>query len=375
MKKLIIKTYFILLILIPFTASAFNTKAKYAALLDYDTGEVLYQKNADEKMVPSSMTKVMTAYIVFERLKSGILNLDDEFTVSEKAWKKGGSKMFLRHTERVTVEELLNGIIVQSGNDACITVAEGISSSEESFAELMNETAKRIGLTNSNFVNSTGWPDDGHYMSAKDLAVLARRIIKDFPEYYHYFAKAEYKYSNIKQANRNSLLFRDIGVDGLKTGHTDDGGYGIVISGEKDGRRVLAVVNGLDSEFNRTDEAERLLNYGFRNFTKKTLFKKGQVVDNAQVWQGKTDEVSLSVQNDIELLIPKLSSNDIQVGIEYEGPVASPIKKGDKIGSLFIQIPNMERKRYPLVASDDVKQAGSFNRFITNIKTLLESQS
>jgi len=375
LKKLIIKTYFILLILIPFTASAFNTKAKYAALLDYDTGEVLYQKNADEKMVPSSMTKVMTAYIVFERLKSGILNLDDEFTVSEKAWKKGGSKMFLRHTERVTVEELLNGIIVQSGNDACITVAEGISSSEESFAELMNETAKRIGLTNSNFVNSTGWPDDGHYMSAKDLAVLARRIIKDFPEYYHYFAKAEYKYSNIKQANRNSLLFRDIGVDGLKTGHTDDGGYGIVISGEKDGRRVLAVVNGLDSEFNRTDEAERLLNYGFRNFTKKTLFKKGQVVDNAQVWQGKTDEVSLSVQNDIELLIPKLSSNDIQVGIEYEGPVASPIKKGDKIGSLFIQIPNMERKRYPLVASDDVKQAGSFNRFITNIKTLLESQS
>lgn len=375
MKKLIIKTYFILLILIPFTASAFNTKAKYAALLDYDTGEVLYQKNADEKMVPSSMTKVMTAYIVFERLKSGILNLDDEFTVSEKAWKKGGSKMFLRHTERVTVEELLNGIIVQSGNDACITVAEGISSSEESFAELMNETAKRIGLTNSNFVNSTGWPDDGHYMSAKDLAVLARRIIKDFPEYYHYFAKAEYKYSNIKQANRNSLLFRDIGVDGLKTGHTDDGGYGIVISGEKDGRRVLAVVNGLESEFNRTDEAERLLNYGFRNFTKKTLFKKGQVVDNAQVWQGKTDEVSLSVQNDIELLIPKLSSNDIQVGIEYEGPVASPIKKGDKIGSLFIQIPNMERKRYPLVASDDVKQAGSFNRFITNIKTLLESQS
>ena len=364
-----------MLILIPFTASAFNTKAKYAALLDYDTGEVLYQKNADEKMVPSSMTKVMTAYIVFERLKSGILNLDDEFTVSEKAWKKGGSKMFLRHTERVTVEELLNGIIVQSGNDACITVAEGISSSEESFAELMNETAKRIGLTNSNFVNSTGWPDDGHYMSAKDLAVLARRIIKDFPEYYHYFAKAEYKYSNIKQANRNSLLFRDIGVDGLKTGHTDDGGYGIVISGEKDGRRVLAVVNGLDSEFNRTDEAERLLNYGFRNFTKKTLFKKGQVVDNAQVWQGKTDEVSLSVQNDIELLIPKLSSNDIQVGIEYEGPVASPIKKGDKIGSLFIQIPNMERKRYPLVASDDVKQAGSFNRFITNIKTLLESQS
>ncbi len=371
MNKLIIRS--LLFIFIPLAANAFDTKAKYAVLLDYETGEILYQKNSEEKMIPSSMTKVMTTYIVFERLKNGILNLDDEFTVSEKAWKKGGSKMFLRHTERVSIDELLNGIIVQSGNDACITVAEGISSSEESFAELMNETAKKIGLTNSNFVNSTGWPDEGHYMSAKDIAVLARQIIKNFPEYYHYFSKEEYKYSNIKQKNRNSLLYRDLGVDGLKTGHTDDGGYGIVVSGENEGRRVLAVVNGLSSEMERADEAERLLNYGFRNFAIKTLFKKGQVLDTASVWQGQSDSVSLSLKDDIQLLVPKLVKNQIQVGIEYNGPVPSPINKGDEIGIVFIQIPNMERKKYPLVASEDVKQASSLNRFITNIKALLGS--
>lgn len=373
MKKLIFSSLVLFLLLPHVNANAFDTRADYAVLMDYETGEVLYKKNADEQMVPSSMTKLMTAYIVFERLKNNILKLDDEFTVSEKAWRKGGSKMFLRHTERVTIDELLKGIIVQSGNDACITIAEGISLSESSFSDLMNETAQKIGLTNSNFVNSTGWPDEGHYMSAKDLAILGREIIKKFPEYYHYYSKEEFEYSDIKQKNRNTLLYRDIGVDGLKTGHTEDGGYGMIVSGKKDGRRVIAVVNGLDSQLSRADEAQKLINHGFRSFAKKTLFKKGQVVETAQVWQGREKEVPLSLQSDVELLVPKLSIEDIKVDIAYNGPVPSPVKKGSEVGHIVIKVPNMEDKKYPLVASDDVEKANRFKTFISNVKKMIGS--
>jgi len=371
LRKLFLVISIILFNAYPNFGQAYETSAKYAIVMDYETGTVLYEKNADQQMVPSSMTKLMTAYVAFERLQNSMLKLDDEFTVSEKAWRKGGSKMFLRHTERVTIDELLNGIIVQSGNDACITLAEGISSSEAEFAKLMNKTAKKIGLTNSNFVNSTGWPDKFHYMSARDLAILSRQLIKKFPEYYHYFAKQVYKYSNIKQSNRNTLLFRDVGVDGLKTGHTEDGGYGIAVSGKSGDSRVIVVVNGLDDDGSRADEAERLLSYGFRGFENKSLFKAGQVLDTAQVWQGEADSVSLSIKEDVNLIIPKLSLSDIKVDLSYKSPIASPIKKGDEVGEVIVKVPNMDSHKYTLVASEDVKKAGAFNIFVSNIKKML----
>jgi len=360
---------FIIVAITSFNSYAFETKAQYAVLMDYETGKVLFEKDANEEMKPSSMTKLMTVYLLFERLKNDILKLDDKFTVSVKAWKTGGSKMFLRHTERVTIEDLIKGIVVQSGNDACVTVAEGISSSEESFAELMNKKAKELGLANSHFVNSTGLPHENHYMSALDIAKLSHHIIRDFPDYYHYFSIPKFTHAGITQQNRNLLLAREIAVDGLKTGHTEDAGYGMAVSGTQEGRRLIAVVNGLNSEMARTDEAEKLLNYGFRYFENRTLYKKGDIIEKAEVWSGTQDKVSLVTTQDITLMIPKLKSNDIKITLEYDSPIAAPINKGDQLATLNINIPDSESKSFTLVAGADVDRANWLIRAIDSAKS------
>ena len=287
------------------SALGIDTTGKYAYMIDTTTDTVLLDKNGDVPMPPASMTKLMTAYMVFDRLKSGRLSLDDKFQVSEKAWRKGGSKMFVMVNSRVSVRKLLQGIIVQSGNDACIVVAEGLAGSEEAFAEAMTRRAKEIGLTHSQFKNATGWPAEGHHMSAHDLAILAEKIIKEFPEYYPIFSEKNFTYGGIRQGNRNPLLYKDLGVDGLKTGHTEASGYGLVASAVRNGRRLILVINGLSSVNERSSESARLLEWGFRATANYALFKKGETVDHADVWLGQAPQVPLVVDQALTVTLPR----------------------------------------------------------------------
>lgn len=367
MKKLLTISAFLLAIA-PFSSfAAFDTKAKYAVVMDYDTGHVLFNKDADVQMTPSSMTKLMTTYIVMERLKQGALKMEDEFTVSETAWRTTGSRTFLPLNSRVNVDVLLHGIIVQSGNDACTVIAEGLAADEDGFALLMNEKAKELGLTNSHFKNSSGFPAEGHYMSARDLATLSRDLIKNFPEYYPLFAVREYEFNKIKQPNRNLLLDRNIGVDGLKTGHTQEAGYGISVSAIRDNKRMIVVVNGLNSEAERADEAEKLLNYGFNYFNSKTLYKAGDKVSEAEIWQGKATTVSLVAKEDINITVPKMKDEDITVTVNYKSPAYAPVNKGDELATLNIQVPGMDAYSFPLVAGEDVKRSMWISRVFSNI--------
>jgi len=265
---------------------AFETDAKAAFLLDLETDQILFEKNADQSIPPASMSKLMTAYMVLEQLKDGRLRMDDTLPVSNKAWKKGGSKMFVEVGKRVRIDDLLRGIIILSGNDACIVVAEGLAGSEEAFSRDMTEKGKEIGLTNSTFMNASGWPHPEHRMTARDLATLARRLIEDFPEHYGIFAERDFEYSDIRQPNRNLLLGRVRGVDGLKTGHTDESGYGLVASAVRDERRLISVAVGLGSPEGRALENERLLEYGFRRFRNYSLMTKGQEIGHASAWLG-----------------------------------------------------------------------------------------
>lgn len=360
-------------VLCSFNAEAMDTKAKYAILVDYDTSDVLFEKAADEKMVPSSMTKLMGLYIAFQHLNKNILSLEDQFTVSKKAWQMEGSKMFLRHTEKVSIEQLLNGIIVQSGNDASVAMAEGIASTEEEFAELMNKTAEDIGLKNSHFVNSTGLPDENHYMSVRDIALLAKHLIMDFPQYYPLFSKKEYTHAGITQRNRNILLDDPFGIDGLKTGHTDEGGYGVVVSSKNADRRVIAVVNGLSNDIERAEEAKKLVLYGFRYFDNEKMFSKGQVIDEAPIWLGDADSVKLIVKDDVVSSVPKLPDQKIRVELSYLSPIPAPIAAGDEIAKLTISIPDLKTKEVPLYAANDVGEAGFISGLIKKVGHFLSN--
>ncbi len=345
-----------------------TTPAGNAVLIDVNTDTILLDKKSSEQMPTSSMSKVMTMYMVFDGLKNGTLKLTDKFLVSEKAWKKGGSKMFVQLGKRIKLEDLIKGVIVQSGNDATIVIAEGISGDEDVFARLMTERAKEIGMKNSNFTNASGWPDKNHYSTAKDLAVLAYRMIKDFPEYYHYYSMKEFTYNKINQPNRNLLLYKNIGVDGLKTGHTEIGGYGMISSAKRDGRRLILVVNGLSSEKERAAESSRLLEWGFRNFKNMTLFKKGEHIEEIDTWLGMKSTVSIVPAKDINMLIPIDKKKDIKVTIEYETPIAAPIKKGDVLGKLKILIPEVGIKEFDLVAGEDVLSLGFVKKTLTKMK-------
>jgi D-alanyl-D-alanine carboxypeptidase (penicillin-binding protein 5/6) len=333
----------------------FDTAAREALVVDFNTDATILDKNADAPMVPSSMTKLMTAYLVYDALRGGKLQLTQDLPVSERAWRMGGSKMFVPYPGSVKVEDLIRGMIVQSGNDACVVLAEAIAGSEEAFVEQMNVEAKQFGLTQSNFRNSTGWPDPDHHMSCRDIAMLAKRIISDFPEYYKYDAERAFKYNGIEQENRNPLVQKGV-ADGLKTGHTDEAGYGLVASSQRAGRRVILVVNGLTSMHQRAEESERLLEWSFREFENVTLFAAGDVVERAPVWLGSSNSVPLVGGRDLVVTLPRQWRQAAKISIEYDSPLAAPVSKGDTVGRLVIAgngVPSMEM---PLLAGADVSR-------------------
>ncbi len=308
-------------------------------------------------MPPSSMTKLMTAYLVYSALREGKLRLTDQLPVSERAWRMGGSKMFVQVGTSVPVEDLIRGMIVQSGNDACIVLAEGIAGSEEGFVELMNAKAKQLGLTMSNFRNSTGWPDPDHRMSCRDIATLARRIIEDFPEYYHYDGEKTFKYNNIEQENRNPLVQKGA-ADGLKTGHTDEGGFGLVASSLRGGRRVIIVLNGMTSMHQRAEEGERIMDWAFREFEDVTLFAATDVIDTAPVWLGSQLAVPLVAGRDLIVTMPRNWKRNANVAVQYDAPIRAPVAKGDQVGKLIVSGQGVPPMQVALLAGADVTKLG-----------------
>jgi serine-type D-Ala-D-Ala carboxypeptidase (penicillin-binding protein 5/6) len=363
-KSLANKLYlWLVLVLITCTgAQALETKAKQAYLYCSQTGTILFEFNADELMPPSSMTKIMTAYLVFEKLVNGEISLDDEFPVSKLAWRKGGSKMFVEVGSHVRVEDLLRGIIVQSGNDACIVVAEALSGNEGVFAAEMTRKAKELGATNTTFKNSTGWPDPLHLTTAKDLAIIAQRLMDKFPDLYkNYFSDPEFKYNNILQKNRNPLLGKFPGADGLKTGSTDAGGHGMVASAVQNGQRLTLVINGLKSAADRAFEAEMILNWGFRNFITPTLFKKGEEVVKANVWLGNKPQVGLVVDKDLMVTMPRSALKHMKVEAIFDEPI-DVSRIGQIVGKIVVNIPDRQPMEVPLRAMGDVQSANFFSR-------------
>lgn len=362
------KRLLLALMCLPLAAQAgFETPAKEAYLYDTTTQSVLLAKNADERMGPSSMSKMLTVYIVFEKLKAGELKLSDTFYVSEKAWKMGGSKMFVKVGDRVPVEDLLQGVMIQSGNDACIVLAEGIAGTEDSFAEIMNVKAQQLGLTGSHFVNATGWPDENHYMTARDLGKLANALIRDFPEYYHYWSEREFTYNGITQHNRNTLL-GELGVDGIKTGHTEVAGFGITTSAEQDNRRLIGVVNGLDSMKARIDASRELLTYGFKQFDVVSLFADSKPLAEAKTWYGTDDAVPLIAQKPLTLTLPKYDKSGVKVTAKYTEPVVAPIEKNQVLGQLTVQMPESAPITIPLLAAKSVDKLPAPARILPTLR-------
>ncbi|MEM7024070.1 MAG: D-alanyl-D-alanine carboxypeptidase family protein [Pseudomonadota bacterium] len=361
--------------LLPTTARAYETTARAAILVEYETGQVLFAKNPDMPLPPASMSKLMTVFMLFERLRSGRLSLDDEFSVSEKAWRKGGSKMFVEVGKKVRVGDLLHGIIVQSGNDACIVVAENLAGTEEAFAEQATERAKQLGMTNTTLKNASGWPHPDHMMSVRDLAILAGTIIKQFPEYYGIFSEREYEFNGIVQYARNPLLRRDVGADGLKTGYTDAAGYSLTASAVRDGRRLILVVAGFETSGQRARGAERLLEHGFRDFDAYHLFEAGQVVDSADVWLGDLETVPLVAEEPVTLALTPEARRDLEVKVIYEGPIPAPIAMGSTVAQLEITAPGIEPRRVPLVAGEAVEPVGMLGRMTNAIGYLIWGRS
>lgn len=353
------------------SAQAIETNAREAFIMDFDTGAVLLDKEGDTLTEPASMTKMMTVHMLFKYLKDGRVSMDDTFHVSEKAWRKGGSKMFVEVNSNVSVSDLLHGIIVQSGNDAAIVVAEGLSGTEEAFAEAMTQEARNIGMTKSVFKNATGWPAEGHLVTVRDLAVLARDTIRNFPELYELYSVKEFTYNGIRQPNRNPLLGTSAGVDGLKTGHTEAAGYGLTASAERDGRRLIIVVNGLGSVRERRTESQKLLDWGFREFDNYDLFADGETVSSANVWLGSETKVDLVADKEVLLTLPRSASRDMKVSVVYDGPIPAPITQGDQIATLKVEVPDQDVIEFPLYAAHDVGRLGFVGRIGAAIKYLL----
>lgn len=361
-------------------AAAIETIAREAYMVDTTTGAVLLDKNGEQPMPPASMSKLMTLYLLFERLRDGRLTLDDTLFVSENAWRNGGAKsgsstMFLKPGSRIRVEDLIRGIIVQSGNDACIVVAESVGGSEEAFAELMTTRARDLGMMDSVFRNATGWPNPEHRMTAHDLAILAEAIIRTFPEYFHYFSETSFTYNGIRQINRNPLLYKDMGADGMKTGHTENAGYGLTATAKRGQRRLVLVTNGLNSKKERASEPERLLEWGFREFNNYALFQAGETVAKADVWLGEKADVPLKIENALTLTLPRQARRGMKVSVSYDGPVPAPIKKGQRLGTLKITAPDWEGVERPLVAVDDVSRLGVLGRLGAAVNYIIWGES
>ncbi len=364
-------------------AAAFDTVARTAILVDYDTGDVLYDKDADKRVPPASMTKLMTAAVVFELLKKGEITMDTTFKVSETAWKMGGSKMFVELGSEVRVEDLLRGMIIQSGNDACIVLAEGISGSESAFVALMNAKARELGMTNSLFQNTTGWPAENHYMSARDLATIARHIISQYPDYFHFYSEKEFTWSagkgitpdddktTISQGNRNPLLYATPPGDGMKTGHTDEAGYCLTGTEKRGDQRMIMVVTGLSSEKERADEAVRFMDAAFKEFRRLDVFQPGATVAEAEVWNGDADTVALTVAEPLRLFVTPEARQGLKISYAYTAPVKAPIAAGQKIGEMKIEMPGRDTRTVPLVAAAAVDEAGIFGRIANALSLTL----
>ena len=358
------------------SAHAFETKARNAILMDYETGAYLFTKNHQEMIAPASMSKLMTVYVLLSKLKDGEISLDDKFTVSENAWRKGGaasggSTMFLKIGQEVRVEDLLKGILIQSGNDACIVVAENLAGSEAEFAAMMNETAEKIGLHNAHFENATGLPHPEHKISVEDLALLARRIISEFPEFYHLFSTKEFTFNGIRQGNRNPLLYSMPNADGLKTGHTEEAGFCLTASAKKGERRLIEVMTGTKSNKERSEEAGKIMSYGFREFDNYDILTKGRKIAEIPVWFGTEKSVELVVGENVKQTIKKNKAANVKMTAVYDKPVKAPTKKGDKLGVVKGEIPGQPDFEVPLLADRDVGKLGMLGKIGENLKYLV----
>jgi len=348
-----------------------DTTARDAYVIDFNTGAVLLDKNGDARIPPASMSKLMTEYIVFSYLKQGRATLNDMLPVSEKAWRTQGSKMFVPLGGKVRLEDLLQGMIVQSGNDACIVLAEGLAGSTDAFVKLMNDKAKELGMTGSHFADVDGLPDPDEYMTAHDLAILARHLITDFPEYYHYDSQKEFTFNGIKQGNRNPLLYTDSTADGLKTGHTDEAGYCLTASALRNGRRVIEVLAGMNSMQARADQGRTVLDWAFREFDDYTIAKAGTVIDHAPVWMGQDGQVPVAVAHDVVITLPRGDRTALKVAAIYDGPVPAPVAVGQPVGKLTISTPDTAPVEVPLVATQAAQPLSVFGRMAFNAAYLL----
>ena len=374
MIKLFIKIFISLILITQFSfASYIDTDAEMAVVIDAETGKVLFEKNKDKKTYPASMTKIMTTLIVFEKLSNGTLTLDDKFLVSERAWKeREGSSMFVEVDKEIRVEDLLRGIIVQSGNDACIVIAENIAGTEEGFAKMMTDKGIEIGLKNTNFTNSTGMHSSKNYSTVHDIALLSQFLINEFPEYYHLFSETEFEWSGIKQKNRNPLLYKNMGVDGLKTGHLSKSGYGLAASAIENGRRIISVTNGFETKQKRSQGSSRLITWAFREFDNIKLFDKNSEVGLVKIEDSNKSESSVSTPKDIVITVAKSKKDAISYNV-IQVDVAAPLKSGDIAAQLEVIIPKEEPVYFDLIATNDVKQTNFIMRFINMIYNFILS--
>ena len=364
----------LLALCLAFPSWAFETRADAAWVFDVGTHAVLMEKNSDQPIPPASMSKLMTVNMLFEALQDGRVTMDTTFGVSARAHAMGGSTMFLTEQDRPTVRELIQGMIVNSGNDACVVVAEGLAGTEDAFAAQMTERAKALGMTGSNFANASGWPDPNHRMSMHDLGILALRLIEEFPEEYKVFSETEYNYADRapdNRFNRNPLLKLGIGADGLKTGHTEEAGYGLVGSAVQGDRRVIVVISGLASEKERSEEAESLVNWAFRQFAQKTVAKAGVRVAEANVWMGSAATVGLVPAKDVRILVPALVQETMTAEVVYSGPLNAPIVAGQEVAKLLVHVPDLPDIEVPLVAEADVGKGGFLKRLTSAAQTLI----
>ena len=368
MSKIIL---FLITFIITFKLQAIDTKAEQAIVIDFDTNEVLFEKNSNIRVIPASMTKIMTVYVAFDRIKNTDFSITNKCRVSPKAYKMGGSRTFLEIDDNVTVDDLLKGIIVQSGNDASIALAECLGGTEQDFAKLMNVYAERLGMINTNFINSSGWPNDNHYSTVYDLAVLSNALIKDFPDLYLYFKMKEFTYNEINQPNRNKLLYQFQGADGLKTGFTKKSGWGIAATAARDNRRITVVINGTNSSRSRLNESVNLLNWAFNQTSQKILVNENELIKEVDVWLGKKSTINLVSS---KKLISTLSFDQIQLmksSIEYTKPIAAPVIKGNEYGKLIINIDGKPKIEIPLIAQENISKVNPFLKIIAASKYLL----
>ncbi len=342
-------------------------------LMDQNTGFLLSEKNADQRLEPASITKIMTVYVAGHALREGLISLEDEVFISTKAWRMGGSKMFIEAGKKVTVDALLDGVIVVSGNDASVALAEHIAGTEQTFSAMMNDYAKQLGMVNSNFANASGYPDPETYVSARDVAVLSRALIRDFPSLYSRFSKEEYTFNNIKQPNRNRLLFRDSSVDGIKTGHTESAGYCLVSSAMRENVRLISVIMGSTSDGARTDASQSLINYGYRFFESKKFHRAGEKISSQMIWRGSTDSVSLGVLHDVDLVIPRGTESRVEFKLEIDKPVLAPLEIGQPLGNMSVFLDDKMLSKFSLVSLENIEEGSFFSRLWDSLILFFES--